>query len=97
MVTIGTDILSLGQNKKYGVDVTDYLLDPDGTTATVSGTPTVNGVNCTVTYVSNGGGIVVIRAVAAAGLGPGSRGEAQTTITLSNGEVIPVKIELTFV
>ncbi len=97
MISIGSDTISLGQNKKYGVDVTDYLSDPDGTTATVSGTPTVNGVNCTVTYVANAAGIVIIRAIAAAGLGPGSRGEAQTTITLSNGEVIPVKIELTFV
>lgn len=97
MISLGTDTMSLSQNKKYGINLNEYLSDPDGTSATISGTPTVNGVNCTVTYVTNASGIVVIRVVAAAGLGPGAKGEAQVTTTLSNAEVVPVKIELTFV
>lgn len=96
MVTVGTDTLGIGQTKVYGFDVNDYLSVPGGGTATISGTPTVNGINCTVTYITNSAGVVTVKAVAAAGLGAGAKGEVQLTTTLSNGEVIPAKIDLTF-
>lgn len=96
MISLGRDTLSLGQTKKYGINLNDYLSDPDGSTTTISGTPTVSGVNCTGTYVSNAGGIVYFKAAAAAGLGKGAKGYVQVTTTLANTEVVPYQIDLDF-
>lgn len=97
MITVGTDTLGIGQTKVYGFDLNDYLNLPGGGTTTISGTPTVNGVNCTVTYVSASAGIASVKAVAASGLGAGAKGEVQLTTTFANGEILPAKIELVFV
>lgn len=98
MVSVGRDEIGATQTKHYGIDLDGpdgYLTAVDGTTTTISGTPTVSGINCTVAYLTNSGGIVYIRV--SAGAGVGARGEAQVTSTLANGEVVPLKIDLDFV
>lgn len=96
MLTVGKDNIGAGETKHYGIRMTNRLTDVLGNAVTISGTPTVNGVNCTVTYLSASGGIVSIRAVPSITPPPGqtARAEAQVTVTLSNGEVIPMKIDL---
>lgn len=99
MVTVGQDTVSGGDTKHYGIRMTNRLTDIFGNALTVSGTPTVNGVNCTVTYLSTSNGIVGIRVVPTVvpAVGMNARAEAQCAITLSNGEVLNLKIDLTVV
>jgi hypothetical protein len=96
MISVGRDKISVGGTKHYGLRWTDYLTDVLGNTTTISGTPTVNGVNCTVTHITTSGGITKIRVVPSVTppAGATARAEAQVTATLSDGEVIPVKIDL---
>ena len=96
MIAVARDVLSLGQTKKYGLNLNDYLTAPDGTTTSISGTPAVNGLNCTVTYNTNASGYVYITVVAGTNLAKGARGAAQVTTTLANGEVVPLQIDLDF-
>lgn len=92
MMSVGRDEISAGETKHYKVRWTKRLTDVLGETTTISGTPTVAGVNCTVTHLSTSGGVTAIRVVPS--VGKGARAEAQVTATLANGEVIPVKIDL---
>lgn len=85
------------EKEKFGIDFSDWLTDPNGSPTTISGTPTVAGVNGTGTYVSNASGIVYATFLVASGLGPGAKGELQMTVDFANGEKVSRKIDLNLV
>lgn len=99
MLIVGQDEIGSGETKHYGIRFTNRLTDVLGNAVTISGTPTVSGTNCTVTYLSNSNGIVAIRVVPSVTTTNRNTAKAlaTTTVTLSNGEVIPVGINLTIV
>jgi len=99
MLIVGHDDIGTGETKHYGIDFTERLTDIRGNAVTITGTPTVDGTNCTVTYLSKDDGIVAFRVVPSVGVvnRNTARALAMTTVTLSNGEVIPVGINLTIV
>lgn len=93
--TVGTDTPAALQTKDYGFNLGTYLIDAQGNVTTIAGTPTVDGVNCTVTYLTKTLTTVYVRMSAAKGAR--MKGAVRTQVTLANGEVVPLQILVEFV
>ncbi len=83
--------MSEADNETLGIDFNPNLNATDPP-ATISGTPTVAGVNCTATYLSNADGIVLVRVTDG-----DYAGSVEVSCVLSDGRLEKRQIDLRFV
>lgn len=86
--------ISEGATINFGINASKCLTDVLGNTVTISGSPapSVTGINCTATYLSNANGIIAFSVTPT--YGKRSRAQVQLSFSLSNGEAPKCVLDL---